>query len=138
MNPVSMILTRESQVALSRSIDKLRELAFVDYTRLAKIDGAVAAEMRDLKKRHANTDTPKGETEIGLRRDISNACAGSFAHLPDSGIDVVALKRSRDEETIRGIPEDQLVILKILHGNDDGKVARAYRETQKLRAEGKL
>jgi hypothetical protein len=133
-----MILTQESQAALNKSIDKLRELAFVDYTRLAKVNDAIAAEMRELKKQYANTDTPKGETGIGLRRDISNACAGAFAHLPDSGLDVVALKRSRDEETIRGIPANQLAILKILHGSDDGKVAHAYRETQRLRAEGKL
>ncbi len=138
MNPSHMIQTHESQAALNKSFDKLRELAFIDYTKLATINDAIDAEMHKLKQQYANTDTPEGAAQVNLRRTIAKNSAGAFSQLPDSGLDVVALKRERDHQTCVTIPKDQLMILRILHGQDEGKIAHAYRETQRLVKEGKL
>ena len=75
---------------------------------------------------------------MNLRREIAKNSAGVFSQLPDSGLDVVALKRARDHETCAVIPHDQKLILSILHGQDEGAIAHAYRETQRLVKEGKL
>ena len=55
MNPHMTPLNREAQLAYNKTINKLQELAFVDHTRLGKVNDLIAAEMKALKQQFANS-----------------------------------------------------------------------------------
>jgi len=122
-------LSTEQQKQVDDITSNLRLLAYCSPGSLVALKSAVDAEIS------------KAQASLGV--DTSTPAAKNIAQNMATSLKVdttaaVALKAATDKRVVASIPKELLTILRVLHGDDDGKIAFAYLDTQRLKREGKL
>jgi len=110
---------------VNQLITKLNRLASIDLSAIERIARAVDEEL-----------TKAGASARSLSQAQRDMCANVGSN-PDQFAAFQA-KQAADARIVASIPHDSLVILKVLVGDDNSKIAARWTETQRQIADGRI
>jgi hypothetical protein len=111
--------------AVNQLLPKLNRLASIDPSAIERIATAVQAEL-----------DKAGATAKSLSRAELDICAGTGCD-PDQ-LAAFQAKQRADAAIVAGIPHDQLVIMKVMYGDDPSTLAKRYTDLQAQIRDGKV
>jgi hypothetical protein len=117
--------TQTDHHQVQQLITKLNRLCGIDPAGIERISRAVDLELENLKA-----------TAKSLSRAELEICAGTGCD-PEMLAQFQAQQRA-DEKIVASIPHDSLIILKVLVGDNNAKIAARWTETQRQIADGRI
>jgi len=111
--------------SVNQLVSRLNRLASIDPAAIERIARAVDEEL-----------TKAGGTAKSLSRAELDICAGTGCD-PDQ-LAAFQAKQRADAAIVAGIPHDQLVIMKVMYGDDPSTLAKRYTDLQAQIRDGKV
>lgn len=114
-----------NHASVTKLLPQLNKLASIDPAAMARIARAADRELIALKA-----------TAVTLSQTERDMCGHTGVN-PDD-LAAFQAKQAADARIVAGIPHDQLVIMRVLYGDDNSVLATRYTELQEQIADGKV